>query len=907
MLSPYLALEASAGSGKTFALSVRYLSLLFMGANPQKIVALTFTNKSAAEMKTRIFETLKHLEGKEELAAICIQTGKSKEALLRDKERVMKSLLQADIKISTLDAFFSLILRHFALYAGLQPDFTLGHTRQMSTVTERFIHLCKRKNLYHALIAFSLSEDKKLGDIFEVLHTLYQKKSEIDVRMFAEANFPSLEPCFEILARIRAHFELCGLSERGLATFDAKNLSDLLAKKYLEKEDFGYWEYKKYANESVNTLLVELKQALNRYVNAKEAYYLGQLGKLFALYEESVKGLMSEYAELTFDDVTNVLYGLLNHEIRRDFLYFRLDGAIEHLLIDEFQDTSIAQYQILLPLIEEIRSGKGVKAFKTLFFVGDIKQSIYRFRGGAKELFGYAKKSLYLDSDALDTNYRSCGEIVNFVNDIFMGKIKGYEAQNVGKAKDEGYVNVRIEESIEPCVLEALSQLLQAGIKPKDIALLVHTNKDAKVFQSLIQEAYPSLHVRLEATLKLVDVRVVKAIIAFLKYLYFGDEIYKAVFLGLCGLSWETSVSKEGFDVGQKPLLLVEKIIRTYALFDGSADILSFLEVAGRYDAIENFLFALEELSDEAKSEDTEGLRVLTVHKSKGLEFEHVIVCDVLGRDNNRSDTLLFSYDETRVDGVYLTMSGRQSVDVVYAKAKERESLLNAEDRLNALYVALTRAKRSLFICAKTQNTLFESLELCVCEKGTLSSSVSQKIVTSAKMSVHTPSHYGAQVVAKVEDEGHVETAEIASMAFGTAQHYMLEMLDSFDTKALKRAYTALHNRFASLLDTHALQTIYQRAEKLVTCKAFLELIAGAKIFKEQPLIYQKERKQIDLLLEFSDKIVIVDYKSSQKQREKHLMQVKLYQQALSHMYTLPVEAYICYLDNERVELVKSL
>ncbi|NCB55770.1 MAG: RecB-like helicase, partial [Epsilonproteobacteria bacterium] len=125
-LSPYLALEASAGSGKTFALSVRYLSLLFMGANPQKIVALTFTNKSAAEMKTRIFETLKHLESKDELEAIATQTGKSKEVLLEEKERVMQTLLQADIKISTLDSFFSLILRHFALHVGLQPDFKVG-------------------------------------------------------------------------------------------------------------------------------------------------------------------------------------------------------------------------------------------------------------------------------------------------------------------------------------------------------------------------------------------------------------------------------------------------------------------------------------------------------------------------------------------------------------------------------------------------------------------------------------------------------------------------------------------------------------------------------------------------------------------------------------------------------------
>ncbi|NCB55633.1 MAG: RecB-like helicase, partial [Epsilonproteobacteria bacterium] len=479
-----------------FALSVRYLSLLFMGANPQKIVALTFTNKSAAEMKTRIFETLKHLESKDELEAIATQTGKSKEVLLAEKERVMQTLLQADIKISTLDSFFSLILRHFALHVGLQPDFTVGQKRLEVELVERFIQGCKRHNLYNALIAFSLNEDKKLGDLFSLLNTLYQKKSELDVSTLEEGSFPSLKPCLDILERIRAHFEQSGLSVRGLATFKAQTLGELLSKKYLERDDFGYWDYKKYTNEQVDALLMELKHALNAHVNAKEAYFLGQLGKLFAVYDASLKALMSEYGELAFDDVTNLLYTLLHQEISKDFLYFRLDGAIEHLLIDEFQDTSIVQYQILLPIIEEIRAGQGVKEFKTLFFVGDVKQSIYRFRGGAKELFGYAKKSLHLDINALDTNYRSNELVVDFVNELFTCKIKGYEPQKVAKATGEGYINVRIEEAIEPLVLDAVALLLKEGVKPKDIALLVHTNKDAKAFKELVQEQFPALHVR---------------------------------------------------------------------------------------------------------------------------------------------------------------------------------------------------------------------------------------------------------------------------------------------------------------------------------------------------------------------------------------------------------------------------
>ena len=904
--APYLALEASAGSGKTFALSVRYLSLLFMGANPQKVVALTFTNKSASEMKTRIFETLRNLEYKQELDEIVVQTGMSKETILAQKERVMQSVLQADIKISTLDSFFTLILRHFALYVGLQPDFKVGQKDLDEALVERFIEACKRQNLYRSLIAFSLQEDKKLGDIFSLFTLLYQKKSELNLYTFKSASFPTFQSCLDILDRIRAHFELSGLSERGLVTLRAKTLSELLGKKYLERDDFGYWEYKKFATDSVNALLCELKQALDVYVNAKEAYFLGELGKLFRAYDESLKRVMREYGELRFDDVTNLLHTLLRGEISKEFLYFRLDGHIEHLLIDEFQDTSIVQYQILLPLIEEIRAGHGVKEFKTLFFVGDVKQSIYRFRGGAKELFGYAKKSIHLEGDSLDTNYRSSHEVVHFVNEMFTGRIKGYEPQKVAKETKDGYICVRIEEEIEGAVLEAISQLLEKGIKPKNIALLVHTNKDAHVLKALVQEQFPFLHVRLEATLKLVEVRSIKAIISLLKYLYFGDELYRAAFFGLIGKAWDTPFSRHLWDIDQAPLVLVEKIVRTFELYDGSNDWLSFLEIASKYADIESFLFALITLSDEAKSEDTEGLRVLTVHKSKGLEFEHVILCDRLGRENNRSDTILWSYDEVELKGIYLSMGGREAVDTFYAKAKEKESLLNSEDRLNALYVAFTRAKHSLFVCAKSNHSAFEILELSTLERGEIAKSVEKEVDKEAPMTVYVPQCYGSQEVQGVASEEE-QSLEVGSIAFGIAQHYLLEMMDGFHEEALQRAFVALKNRFSSLLEEEALQSIYARAYGLIKNHAFLALIEGAVVYKEQPLMYQKERKQIDLLLEFQDKIVVIDYKSSKKQSAKHHAQIRLYQEALFQIYNLPVEGYICYLQNEGAELVKSL
>jgi len=906
MIEPYLALEASAGSGKTFALTVRYLALLFKGASPHKIVALTFTNKAASEMKSRIFETLKHLEtAKELLEELSKLTDMSTSELLHVKEDVLRTLLQADIKIATLDSFFALILRHFSLNLGIQPDFSIASSVRNDALVERFIQGCKTKNLYRALIALSVGEDKRLGDVFELLHTLYQKKSELDLSTLPKRAFPLFQPVLDSLRGIQTVFEERGASKSVLATFNASSLSEVLAKKYLEREDFDYWSYKKYADDSTTALLKDFKHVLGHYINEKEAYVLGQLGALYQVYERSIERLIQEFGELEFDDVTNLLYTLLRQKIDKDFLYFRLDGVIEHLLIDEFQDTSIVQYQILLPIMEEIRAGKGVESFKTLFFVGDVKQSIYRFRGGAKELFGYAKDRLYLATDALDTNYRSMPHVVSFVNEIFGNKIKGYEFQKTAHNEAEGYVNVCIDDRIEVQLISALECFITEGIAPKNIAILVHTNKDAKTFKTLISTHFPTLHVRLEATLRLVDTPPVKMLIALLKYVYFHDALYRAQFLTLHSQSWVTPLSYNLKDLELSPLALVSKLIHEHGLFDGSSDMLSFLEVASRYDDIETFLFALEDLSDEAKSEDKEGLRVLTIHKSKGLEFEHVILCDRLTKENNRSDTLLLHYDDVTIQAVYLNMSGRENVDALYAKAKENEQILHDEDRLNALYVAFTRAKYSLYVCAKEQNSAFSILDLSACERGKILSVTKDKPSDVAHLKLYMPTRYGMQEVASVEEEE--SSHDIAAISFGIALHYLLEMMEAFDEAALKRAFIALQNRYAPLLEEATLHAIYERAEKLITCKAFLTLIDGAIIFKEQPLMYQKERKQIDLLLEFDTKMVIIDYKSSQKNALKHHAQVKQYHEALTQMYTLPIEAYICYLLPQGIELVKSL
>ncbi|MDD3324444.1 MAG: RecB-like helicase [Sulfurospirillaceae bacterium] len=905
VLKPYLALEASAGSGKTFALSVRYIALLFQGANPQKILALTFTNKSASEMKQRIFHTLKNLENSQELEHICLQLAQDKEYVLANKERVMKRFLSSELRISTIDAFFAGILRRFALNAGIMPDFEIEQEMQNEQKYEKFLKSCRQnKSIYEALIYFSLQERKKLSDIFTLLSHLYDKQSEYDACAVSKGKYVNVQSVFDILSDIRDEFAKNGLGDSAMKTLHVKSFAELMKKGFMAKEDFGYWSYKKYTSSQIDTLLIELKQACLAYIVSQESYILGQLGELFSIYKNSLKAYAKENSLLSFSDVTHYVYALLQNEISRDFLYFRLDGTIEHLLLDEFQDTSVVQYKILEPLMDEIVSGSGVKESKSLFFVGDVKQSIYRFRGGAKELFGHVAKRFGLHVESLDTNYRSRKNIVDFANTVFADKIKGYEIQKVGKKEEEGFVNVVYSDDIKAQVVASIEFLLQHGAMPRDIAVLVHTNSDAREIKDAIMEHFKSLHVTTEATLKLNKVSSVQCVISFLKYLYFKEPLYLSNFLVLSGRSWSDMVNADVFYIGVGVQELVLKIIDVFTLFDNKPDLLRLLEIAERYSDIESFLFECDTLSDDAISQESEGVKVLTVHKSKGLEFPHVVVADRLGRENARSGTFLYEYEDgVTLKAMYLNMSGREHIDKQYALAKDKEQTLMAEDKLNAQYVAFTRAKDSLMVCAKHKESAYESLALSQLSVGSVVASSAKKSNIYEEIEILPPKKHGIQEL-HVEQEKDEISHDVEAIEFGLALHFMLEMMGDFSVLSLDSAYEALKNRYAKTLHVEHLEDIFARVSRLIRDDIFKKLILDAQILKEQPLVYNQQRKQIDLLLVKSDEIVIIDYKSSKAQKHLHLEQVGLYKNALKRIDARTIRAFICYLAKDEIEFL---
>ncbi len=896
-----LALKASAGSGKTYALTVRYLSLLFLGANPSNIVALTFTKKAANEMKERIFKTLINLENQDELKSICEATGKSKDEILSLKKGVSERFLNASLHVETIDAFFGKILRKFSLHLGVMPDFLTTDETHKGKLEELFIkEAYKDKNVFNSLINFMANEQKKLLNVFGFFVLLYEKSKELDFEKFSKTSYPNGEEVLLHVKKIYLFLKDKGASKTALGMFEADSLEKLAQKSFWSKESLNYRTFSKVYEDRLDEMFCELKSSFSKYCKQKEAYVLGELFSLFKLYEDVKFKLSNQLNELTFSDVTFLVYKLLNENISNEFLYFRLDGAIEHLLIDEFQDTNVVQFDILSPIVNEISSGKGIKENRTFFYVGDTKQSIYRFRGGSKELFDAVSKRFGVKVSSLDTNYRSYGNLVEYVNDIFKPIFPDFTPQKVkDKNQKKGYVKVQTCEDLLEKMIENIKTLFENGVISDDIAVLCHTNSDAAAVKEYILNWDKSLHVNVESTKKLTSVRQVKALCEFLKYSYFDIRLCEKNTLVLLGNDFKDSlhVKLENFD---KPLenLLIEAV-NLLGLDGCDVDILRFIEVAKEYKNIQTLLFELDRLNEPSQSSDAKGIKALTIHKSKGLEFKHVIVLDKLTRPNYQSYTFLFEYENERLKNLYLRMKNREFVDSEYKNAKDKEALLNTVDSKNAMYVAFTRAKKSLIVLKKEKSSSMEFLNLNEFEKGEIESS--NEVQTQEPLHLFKPlTSYGLQKNLHVEED---DEFDVKSIYFGLAFHYLLELVDEFDEKSLQKAYMAVENRYGELIDT---KEVLKRANMLVKNETFLSLIKNGKLKKEQGLMFKGERKQLDLLVCFKDRYVIVDYKTSQNVQIEHIKQVKNYKKALEAIENgKKVSAWLFYAKIGGVEAVE--
>ncbi len=913
----YLCLEASAGSGKTFALSVRYIALLLQGNHPSKILALTFTNKAANEMFHRIITTFCNLhedKQKGELAELCELLDKEPKQILALRDEMMDEFLSSELKISTFDSFFATILRQFSLNLGIMPDFNSVENNKI-LVKNEFKKLLISNSMITSVAKYLNSTNSKESDLFDKLDMLSQCKFK-----------PYSAICPTTKLAMKKYEELCDValklsSHKNYIKNFNKNLSlkDIVEKPIVKAINTDYFE-KVIDNAEFNSARDAFISAAKEYYLALEKYEIAQISNLINLYKQAIINVNRRENSLSFADIANWVNELLTSKNKQDIdmLYFRLDARIKHILIDEFQDTSVNQYEILEPLIAESVAGIGQSGLGSFFYVGDTKQSIYRFRGGQSGLFNKLKDDFsQIKTQNLGKNYRSDKFIVEYVNNIFRSKYTNYIDQ-IPNSKDDGYVKVDrfdFNEYLDK-IYENITHLSQSGVAYSDMAILCWKNDDIYKIKNFLESK--GLIVSTQMTNMLIKSANVAAVVAFVKYCILGDEIYSLIVYEI--LKSKNDKLELKIDA---PISSTLKFIAKYLGIEPyDIDMLKLYEISNNYSDIYDFIFNIDEDQTKSAKSSQNGITIMTLHKSKGLQFDHVIVMDSIAKSSVDKNKFLIEYDlnsnrwEIRLNNKAFENLGDES----YIKLKNRQKELDKIDKINALYVALTRAKHSLIILAKddpngknisyftqyiSNHNTVEYLNLDECELGSIKPAIKEQESSLVKPVELEPFIKVARQEIVKDDEIKSEK-NLDLIYFGNALHYYLESLNFNDIKSQKIANNCLYNRFGAYLDSDCLEDIISRANRLINNIEFLEIIDGKELYKEQEIGFNGALKRIDLLCMNESEIYIVDYKSSDKNLDKDRAQVEQYLEILSQIYPdKSVKAAIIYILSEKIQILK--
>jgi ATP-dependent exoDNAse (exonuclease V) beta subunit len=625
-LNNFTVYKSSAGSGKTFTLVKEYLKLAFKNKNDLKksykgILAITFTNKAAAEMKWRIINALKEISTENSPSDLTLILAKelnvSNEELCQRAKIVLKEILHhySDFSISTIDSFTHRIIKTFALDLKLPFNFKI-ETDVISVfneVTSLLINnLGKDVLITNYLVEFSLKqvdENKKWDPesiLIDFIKKIYQegdkelvtKLSHYTISDFNEIKntlhqwiknyFTFLktngETALHLIKKNQLTVNDFYYGKSGIYNFFVKISK---ANKTTTKQDlFGAnvkttlnedkWEGSKISVESKVSLL-KLKPKLQEIVSNVQNF-LDENESTFFLYNIlSVNiyaiGLINELTKLveTYKTDENILFiSEFNERISEvvtqeptPFIFERLGERYHNFLIDEFQDTSILQWQNILPLVDN-SLGNGNKNL----IVGDGKQSIYRWRNANVEQFvslpkisnsennkllKEREKSLVrnFDEKFLDTNYRSNGNIVNFNNDFFnflsniilIDNQKAIYKNQEQKFKDEGvgYVSIDFPDANKnnnndvnkEYTLKYIKQALLDGYLYSDICIIIRKNKNGnEIANFLIQNNIPVVS---SESLLLSKAKEIELIISFFKYLSNQkDNVAAATVINFC-------------------------------------------------------------------------------------------------------------------------------------------------------------------------------------------------------------------------------------------------------------------------------------------------------------------------------------------------------------------------------------
>jgi len=1061
ILSPEksIALKASAGSGKTFNLSLRVVNLLLEGVEPDRILCLTFTNKATNEMYERIIRTLTYLAGgpTEEsgpglhetpnhealtLAGYWLQRCGGEDlagvlSYLRERARGIHETVVREIsrlRVSTIDSFFNSILRLFPFEAGVLPDFRIiteseedGIYRMAYDEFIAGLHSdASTKGLLKKLVLLSgsaeLSPLRLLDGCFREMLSI---RSEIEGQWAGDSRQKAgvrllLDECAvleglerrvkEAAASLagkmrRLYPELGRTAAAELRKYEEASVKELSALTSLAKDK--YTDYRYFASlehmPDIQDAFDLLKGAMRDYFIYKNRLFQGITLYLFMRFLQYPDRTKQHLNALSFNDVTRICYNLLirNAMIDEspDYFYFRLDSRIEHLLIDEFQDTSIIQWRILKPIADELTSGMGQKERPgSFFYVGDPKQSIYRFRGGESRLFD-AVLSLYpekLKARSLRRNFRSGRAIVEFVNRVFSSVSLEYRydyEEQESTLQRQGYVDVRFiprgkgtasdrdycRELKMQTVLSLVDGLIQRGVLPGDIAILCQKNRTCDEYAGALRDR--GYDVLTESSEGILEQPSVRAVMNLLRWL--SDPAQAVYLLGFLfsvrGLldargirrlfhkspSWSNpsavlpEISERLSELqsvsGLVPVWrLLERIIREFDLqraFDYDPNLLYLTGMAASGEisdplSIGDFISFMEGRSSTRAlipaGLSEKSVRLMTVHKAKGLEFPYVILpeLDIRMTFDARSTPVIIDHsDDMALKGLYLSENKNiASLVPELSDVRAREEERIRTDRLNYLYVALTRAKDGLFIVAERPETpdtrqlsdiIYRAVEgsmrdsVSIYRSGSLPDDVNAAAATgkdrpsyrSGSFAGLTPSMkemllkgpFRTETPSLDEGDGIGGPDEYRDRLFGEAFHYAVEMLEDFSADSIQRAVDRVRQRYATV-DEEAVMSIRKRLSVLVDDGIFPALLHGETRLQEVPFARGESRYRVDLLVFDGETVRIVDFKTGHDPSllEGYIKQVSNYMQVVRECFSAGVsnvEGYLVFAGEESVRV----
>ena len=822
--------KASAGSGKTFTLAAEYIARLLQGEPGmyRHILAVTFTNKATAEMKERILQRLW------DLSMLPDNIRKEDDDFLNKIMDLLPDVSIADIRkraadalhalthdydrfhVETIDSFFQSLLSNLAHELGLAAGFKvdLDDKEAISKGVERLMaELPERKQVMEWVLNYIQERigDNKRWDITAEVNSLARELMK-EHFMRHDEELQKLLDDNKVLGAYRGKLKNMkseaadGLSQaaqvlneaieghgngygdfsngnRSLRPFvqrmgkgDFKEPSDALMKwldstdKWLKKADLKNASLVEHADKMRELLnsVVQLREHAMPIINSCDLS-LRHINPLRLLNEISreVNTINNENNRFMLAK-TPQLFDKLVEGDDASFVFEKAGTTYRHVMIDEFQDTSTLQWKNFKKLlVENMASGNGC------LLVGDVKQSIYRFRGGDWSILNHIDTEFANGKPAihnLDQNFRSAENIIEFNNLFFplaaqvldehgntgtlIQDIYSDVRQNINH-KPGGCVRIRLYDEkkgeTEETETEELSMeddlALQIrnlhdeqGIPYNKIAILVRYNRSTGSILTHFAQHYPDIPLVSDEAFLLSASPAVQLVVHALRCLNDANDTIAAAYVSHCyhdeilgeQLRWTDIVEKkeellpEAFRAEQREELkemplyeLCELLIKIFRLNEGEGaapylfafldQVLSFLEDSPS--DIAKFLNYWDEslCNKPVPAGEVEGVRILTIHKSKGLAFHTVLLpyCD-WSIEKDHLDSLLWCepktapYNEIPLIPVPLA-SGKTVQQSIYADDYEQEHQQRRIENLNLLYVAFTRAQQNLYIWAQAK------------------------------------------------------------------------------------------------------------------------------------------------------------------------------------------------------------